>query len=46
VIHRYGLFCHVLGNKEDCRADALAVRGEPRADVAIYDMLDENEEKA
>jgi len=33
-------------NKEDCRADALAVHGEPRADVAIYDMLDEDEEEA
>ena len=33
-------------NKEDCRADALAVHGEPRADVAIYDILDEDEEEA
>jgi hypothetical protein len=32
-------------NKEYCRADALAARGEPRADVAIYDMLDEEEEE-
>jgi hypothetical protein len=33
-------------NKEDCRADALAVRSEPRVAVAIYDMLDEDEEEA
>jgi hypothetical protein len=33
-------------HKEDRGADALAVHDKPRADAAIYDMLDEEREKA